>query len=35
MELSAIDEVVAEIDAWSVRQDAFYSDTYCEALGFL
>lgn len=33
MDQSTIDEVAAEIDAWSGRPDAFYVDTYCEALG--
>lgn len=28
-----IDEIAAEIDAWSERPDAFYSNIYCETLG--
>lgn len=34
MDQSTIEEVSSEIDGWAQRPDAFYLDTYCEALGY-
>jgi ubiquinone/menaquinone biosynthesis C-methylase UbiE len=34
LDQSTIDAVASEIDVWSRHPEAFYSDTYCEALGF-
>ena len=35
MEQPAVDAVAAEIDAWAGSPDAFYVDTYCEALAWV
>ena len=34
LDQSTIDAVATEIDTWSECPDSFYSDTYCEALGY-
>jgi len=35
MDQAALDAVVAEIDAWAQRPDAFSATTWCEALGWV
>lgn len=35
MDQAAVEAVAAEFDAWAERPDAFYVDTYCEAIGFV
>jgi hypothetical protein len=35
MDQPTIEAVTAEIEAWAGRPDAFYLDTYCEALGYV
>ena len=35
MDQAALDAVVAEIDAWAQRPDAFSATTWCEALGWM
>jgi hypothetical protein len=32
---TTLDAVQAEFDAWAVRSDAFYVETFCEALGWV
>jgi SAM-dependent methyltransferase len=35
MDQSALDETIAEIQAWARRPDAFYATTWCEAIGWV
>jgi hypothetical protein len=32
---TTLDAVQAEFDAWAVRPDAFYVETFCEGLGWV